>query len=55
MVRHNVRWNKVKIPKCVNVSKLKDPKVKEELQGVFERTNFYGPWDQFDPCLSGDY
>lgn len=45
-VRCKVRWNGVKVSKRVNL-KLKDPKVKEKLQSVFERTNFDGTWDQF--------
>lgn len=30
-VRRKVRWNGVKVPKSVNVSKLKDFKLREEL------------------------
>lgn len=47
LVRHQVKWNWIKAPKRVNISRLKDPKVKEKIQGVFERDNFDGIWDQF--------
>lgn len=46
-VRHQVKWNGIKAPKRVNISRLKDPKIKEKLQGVFGINNFDGIWDQF--------
>lgn len=42
-VRIKVRWNEVKVPKRVNDSILKDPKVKEKLQGTY----FNGTSDKF--------
>lgn len=49
-VRCKVRWNGVKVSKRVNL-KLKDPKVKEKLQRVFERISFDGTWDQLKTSI----
>lgn len=49
--RRKVRWNGLKVPKLVNVSSLKDTKVKEKIQGIFERTNFDGTWNQFNTSV----
>lgn len=46
-VRRKVHMARIKIPKCMNVKKMKQLGVHQQLSDALNKTNFDGSWDNF--------